>query len=348
MPKQETNGSNTIPLQESKEYKPSSWALSRIGQIPQNVREELKKIYSLDIAEVVKSSKRYGIVEGLAGNNFTLHPVHLSIDKTAKLKKEIMDKAGVSIEDADMLKWIPDMGKEEGWYTVRLWVVPETGKWGLETHEVKLGFAFDENGEAIKKEDKSDKLTWDRNALSENSAIRYRGRLFTKDQMDHLRLTGTLGSPLEIDLPDNKKSYVNVYLDEYNNHEVVAYNQEFTKLQLESKMKDRNIFYMDNKPYWLDASGLSEAASGGYVWAYAVVADPNDASKKVADKSCAVNVWFDPRTRQFRPTIAGEPSMDFEKARNEEIKRNKAEAKKNQKPKGVSETKQVKNNGPRK
>lgn len=324
---EQSSSSKKTTNSDRKAYKPSSWATGRIDAIPQAIKNDVKRIYGLDIDELVKSADRYGVVEGIAGNNFTQHPVHLTIDRRELLKKEILDKTASQNGDKDKamaaLAWLPELGKEQGWYTIRFWMMPGSEKWGIETHEAKLGIALDESGESVKKEGGLDKMTWDRQELSENTSIRYRGKYFTKDQMDHLRLTGTLGEPFESSNTAGEKAPVNIYLDEYNNTEVVTNPVNFTKLQLESKLKGKNnTFMLDNKVFWIEDESVRVAASGGYVWAFGMNPDPEDSKKMIVDKGDAINVWFDPRTRNFRPTIASNPRIDFEQARREEIRLN--------------------------
>lgn len=373
---------------QKKEYKPSSWVSSRIDSIPEWIKKELKSIYNLDIDKLKQEENRYGVLEGFASNNFTLHPIQLEIDQAADIKKQLIDAAS-RIQGApskeDMLKslsWLPSTKKEKGWFTVRLWFSPGYKSWGLERHEAKTNrFSKGEDGQYIKKEDGSDKMTWNRQPLDEGEAIRHDGRYFTKEQMDHFRLTFTLGEPVEerkgfnkdlyadsnavieemktkldgnsavtilgqtykIDLEDNatktraskgdtfwvtnpaapadsvciwydaashsfRPAYVSYYLDDYNNHEVCKYYTKFVEMQLRSKLGDKKTFTMNGTQYSLNDGAIKAAANGSYVWA-----------SNVRDPSDKVNVWFDPRSRNFRPTIASNPKIGYEEAHRVEV-----------------------------
>lgn len=383
----ETATRQAQPAQSAKQYTPSTWVKSRIDSIPAAIKQELKKIYNLDVDEVAKSEKRYGVLEGFAGNNFTLHPVLLEIDQREEIGKTIRDAAAhspnrVSAAEIDgLMSQLPALKKEKGWFTVRFWMSPDGKTWGLERHEARIGFSRGEDGEFVKKDDGTDKMTWDRQPLAEGEAIRRDGHYFTKDQMDHFRLTNTLGDAVEerkgykkelyadpaaienemkrrldnaqcvkiignlykvplddratlsralkgesfwVSNPSDPKdtvciwydasshdfrpANVSYYLDDYNNHETCRYYTKFVELQLKSKLGEKDTFYMDGTQYRLDANAIRTAAMGGYVWA-----------SNVATPSDKVNVWFDPRTRNFRPTIAADPRMSYDVARRNEI-----------------------------
>lgn len=308
---------------------PSKWALDRIAKIPAEIKSELKRIYSIDIDALVKDQKKYGIVEMIAGNNFTLYPEPLEINVTEHLKKELSSGSG---SPQETLSWIPNLGTQKGFYTFRFWMIPSSGQWGVKLHEAKLGLMLNDEAEAVVKEDGTEKMTWNRNELGINDALRYQGKYLSKDQMDHLRLTGTVGELVKKTQPSGSESYVCLYVDDYNNHELIEFSSEYIKLQLESKMKDTmgsveggSIFYMNGELYWIDSEAAKAAAGGGYVWAFGAKKHPENPKEYIIDKTVRVNVWFDPRSRNFRPTIASNPKIDFEQARREEKARVKEE-----------------------
>lgn len=316
---------SSSPSKKNQYQGPSKWALDRIAKIPAEIKSELKRIYGIDIDALAKDQKKYGIVEMIAGNNFTLYPELLEINVAEHLKKEFAAGSGVTQE---ALSWIPNLGTTKGFYTFRFWMIPSSGQWGVKLHEAKLGPKLDDEAEAIKKEDGTDKMTWNRNELGINDSLKYQGKYLSKDQMDHLRLTGTLGEPIQKNYSDGSSLYVCLYVDDYNHHELIEFSADdsapgkksnYVRLQLESKMKDSgNIFYMGGEPYWLEDDAVKAAANGGYVWAYGASKSPDNPKEYIVNNAVRVNVWFDPRTRNFRPTIASDPKKDFEQALREE------------------------------
>lgn len=300
---------------EQRQYAPSQFVLDKVDSLA--FKSELKEIIGYDIDEAKANTKVYGILESIATGNFTLVPVKLRIDKKKALIKQIVDgsrgKEGFDEKSlrAKLEDIIPAMGFDSGFYTMRVWQSPSSGRWGYELHEAKLGFALDEDGNPVKKEDGSEKRTWDADPLSETTSLLYHGKPLSKDQMDHLRLTGSTGVPFADKSYDDSEINIILLQDEYNNREVIPFNVNYIKSQLQSKLGDKNSFYLDEKVWVINKEdgSLAVAASGGYIWV-----------TNAKDKTEKINVWFDPRTRKFRPTIAGNPSLDYSMARNKEAR----------------------------
>lgn len=299
------------------EYTPSQWVVNRIKEFP--FKDDLKRIYGVDLEALLNNPKDYGVLEGIASSNFTLVPIELKINEKEAFIKECIDKSrgkadfNEAEQRAALQKWVPDTGYTSGFYTVRLWYVPGTEKWGVDKHEARLGKKVGEDGQVVMKDNGEEKQTWDVNPLHESSIIKFDGKPLTKDQMDHLRLTGTIGAPIDHQAYNGSEQKVLLFKDPYNEHEVVTITLPYNKAQLDSRIGSKTDIYvegMGNGVYRIDKNdgSLAIAASGGYIW----VTNVKDPSEKI-------NVWFDPRTRKFRPTIASDPKMDYSMARAKEI-----------------------------
>ncbi len=331
MPKQEILNPQATNLSEKKgesasngrPYRPSDWVVNRVSSLP--FKNDLKRIYGLDLDQQVQNPKCYGILEQIATGNHTLFPVKLTINLKEELKKRIIDskRTEEGFNEQALSKqldsWLPDLGNESGFYTFRVWWIPNTPKWGVERHEAKLGYKLDEKNEVIHDQTGRESLTWDKNELTEVSVIYYRGNALKKDQMDHLRLTGTLGEPIEDTTINGQKNPVILLVNEYNNEKVIPITVQFYKTQFEGKMQGKGEFYMNDEIYCINPSDGSRdvLASGGYAWV-----------TKKSDPTEKINVWFDPRSRRFRPTIASNPHMDYSMARSNEVKQANEKAEK--------------------
>ena len=309
-----------------KEYKPSPWVTKRITEIPAKVKEEVKLIYNLDLNDMLEHPENYGfgLMSFVASNNATLTPTTLFVDEKMLMAKRMADKCSISLEEASKrLDWVPNMGKKQLDCTFRFWHIPGSNKWGIETFEVQRRYAVDPEGEYMKKGDGADKTTlWNPKELTEGDVIRFAGTMLSKDQSDHLRLTGTLGETLMRKSFKGEDVPVCLYLDVYSGQAIHRLLSD-VESQFNHKMGSGNTFELGGAKYTLDASAKKAAASGAYVWA-----------KGVDDPSVRVNVWYDPRTNMFRPTIASNPHIDYSEARRMEINENKKKAKAKKDAKG--------------
>lgn len=299
------------------EYKPSAWVTQRVQEFP--FKEDLKRIYGVDLEALLKEPKEFGILESIASSNFTLVPIEMKINKKQENIKECIDTSrgtdgfNEAEQRAALEKWIPDMGYRSGRFTMRLWYVPGTERWGVERHEVRYGKKLDVYGAAVKNDDGDEKLTFDVNRLRDCSAIKFNGDFLSKDQTDHLRLTGTLGGPIKHKFFNGKMGDVLLFVDDYNNHELITIDVKHNKRQLESRLGEKNKIYVEgqgDKVFSINKEdgSMSIAAAGGYIWV-----------TNVKDKTEKINVWFDPRNRKFRPTIPSDPTLDFSMAHAREV-----------------------------
>ena len=318
--KEQQNAQQNNSTRSEYSYKPSQWVTNRVKEFP--FKEDLKRIYGVDLDAMLNESKQYGVLESIASSNFTLIPIEMKINEKEAFIKECIDKSrnkegfNEAEQRAALQKWVPDTGYIKGFYTMRLWYIPNTDKWGVDKHEVRLGKKLDDSGQVTvveKDGERTEKLTWDVNPLHEGSTIMFDGQRLSKDRMDHLRLTGTVGEPIKHKGLNDEEKDVLLFRDEFNHHELVVISVKYNESQLNSRLNGKNNIYVEGQGDKVFAiskedNSISIAAAGGYIW----VTNTKDPSEKI-------NVWFNPLTRKFRPSIPSNPKLDFSMARNKEI-----------------------------
>lgn len=163
---------------QSSDYAPSAKTIEALSKIP---KAELKAELGIDIDDLVKRTKRYGILENLAYNSFTTQPIYI-IPKRADHQK---------------------FGRNGMWASVRISVWKgEDGstKWNYEIHPVRVSkmYVRDENTGEYKRNSKGDYITRnviDDNPIKPDEVLSIDGVTLTPDQMNQVRLTGQLQEP---------------------------------------------------------------------------------------------------------------------------------------------------------
>jgi len=224
-----------------REYAPSPVVVERLNALP---KDEIKKEIGLDIDYLMRSTKRYGLLEALAFGTFT-PPVNVYVGMGhEKRRRELA--------------------------TVRLWNMPaqagQEARWGYEMHHVGLKYKLDENGQQIFKNGKPE-LAYDRNPIKPGDILSYNGVELKPEQVDRLRLTGNLGEPLAgLDF-NNKPTYTVLSVDPYNNHELIGVKSSSIAARLakmpEYKFRDKDGI---DHVYPLNERAQGELSLGRGVW----------------------------------------------------------------------------------
>lgn len=217
-------------------YIPSAKTIEKIDAFP--YWDQVKERFGIDIVKLKAETNKYGVLEGLAYGSFTTEPLRLRIR-------------------------MPNQKSVSGFFTVRLFTNPTTGDWGIETHKVGLKYAKDKDGQFIQKPDGKYKMTFDRNRLEEGDVVQYNGEFLTKEDVDHLRLTGTLGRLFESTDFNGKTTISVLCVDPYNNHEVVALSSDVIARRLSTA--NGRIFKDNGLVYELSLKDAGELAHGHIV-----------------------------------------------------------------------------------
>ena len=258
-------------------YEPSAKTLQKLDEF--KFWPQVKERFGLDIAELKKNADRYGLLEGLAYGNFTTEPVFLKIK--AENQKTI-----------------------KGYFTVRLYTNPETHDWGIETHRVALKYKKDKDGNFVRNDKGEIMMTFDRNELKEGDAVMYDGRYLSKEDTDHLRLTGCLGKVLQSVKFNGDPVMTLLCPDPWNQHEVIGLSVDTVRKRLFTA--NGRIFKDDGLTFEPSDKQLGEIAFGKVV----EVAAKEDPSKKRF-------LMYDTAQGGMRKTVSYEYALKKELARKE-------------------------------
>ena len=137
--------------------------------------DEVKALYGLDVDALVEAAKegkvKRGTIEALAYRNAFTPPLYLYVK-------------------------LPHQKVIKGFFSVRLYTFQD-GDWLLDRHPVKYKYAHDDEGNIINDEKGKPKRQIDYNDLKEGSVVEINGTYLAKEDVDHLRLTGCLGHPVD-------------------------------------------------------------------------------------------------------------------------------------------------------
>ena len=195
-----------------REYSTSAATLDRLNKMP---KEALKDRFGIDIDALIKSEKRYGVLEALAYGDQTPRPIHIRIP-------------------------IPGTHAIDTLATVRL-VNSFIGKEGKPVifmdniHRVSLKYDVDENGVVKKDNNGQPKMVYDRNPIKEGDIVKWGGKELSKEQTDALRLTGHLGEPFPDKTRKGEPIQLILSVDPFNNHELVSVDCAYVSKTLKAK-----------------------------------------------------------------------------------------------------------------
>lgn len=219
-----------------KDYAPSERVLNALEKLP---KDDLKSELGLDIDYLIKNTKRYGVLEGLAFGSFTTQPVFINPRRAEHQK---FGRGGF-FASVRISAWTGEDGQM---------------KWNYEVHPVKMvrRFVRDEKGELIKNNDGSYRSTYeiDNNPLQPDEVLSIDGKPLSPEQMNQLRLTGMLcelHSTIGFNhMPVNELVDVNPL----NNHELIRKNADLVakRLNRDPHFKFKGVTY-DLSPRQIDA-----------------------------------------------------------------------------------------------
>lgn len=273
-------------------YSPSPKVLERLNKMP---KPEIKEKYGIDIDELIKTEKRYGVLEALAYGDQTPRPIHIRIP-------------------------VPGTFAIDTLATVRLKYAfyAENGEAKMfmdNIHRVALKYDVDENGNIIKEASGKPKMVYDRNPIKEGDIIKWGGKELTKEQTDALRLTGHLGEALPDTLRDGTPTQIILSVDPYNNHELIAVDSssvsKVLKAKPEFKIKGADG---ESTTFTLTPRQIGDLSLGRSVW--------------LGDKETGtVCVQYNAATRRLERTTDLKSALRKERELKEQNRAAKAEAK---------------------
>lgn len=221
------------------EHTLSENTLKKLDELPWE--EIAREIPNLTKENVLKESKsRYGIAEAFAYGSYTKYPMYLTFGGAHEKKT----------------------GK---WCTINLWHRKgDDGemKWGYEVHPVSKKYVYDENGKQVYENGKP-KVTWDENPIKPGDILYLNGQQLSAEQVDQLRLTGTLSEPITVIDSKGKPQQIVVGVDKYNNHCLVALYASiiFQRLSAVPKVK-----ISANESVELTPKQIGELSIGHGIW----------------------------------------------------------------------------------
>ena len=277
-PRQETESKEGQKQRGEYKYEPSAKTLQKLDSFKH--WDEVKEKFGIDIERIKQDARRYGVLEGLAYGSFTTEPLFLTIK-------------------ADKQKSIKDF------FTVRLYTNPENGDWGIETHRVGLKYKKDKDGNYVNKPDGTPAMTFDRNEIKEGDAVKYNGNYLSKEEVDHLRLTGTLGRALQSTKFNGQTVLTVLCPDPFNQHELIGLSSEVIRARLFTP--NGRIFKDSGLTFEPTDKQLGELAVGKIV----EVSATEDNSKKRF-------LMYDTAQGSIRKTVSYEYALKKELARKEQ------------------------------
>ena len=221
------------------EHNLSENTLKKLDELPW--AEISKEIPNLTKENVLKEAKnRYGIAEAFAYGSYTKYPMYLTFGGEHEKK----------------------MGK---WCTINLWHRKgENGemKWGYEVHPVSKKYVYDKDGKQVYENGKP-KVTWDVNPIKPGDILYFNGQQLNPEQVDQLRLTGSLSEPITAIDSKGKPQQIVVGVDKYNNHCLVALYASiiFQRLSAVPKVK-----ISANESVELTPKQIGELSIGHGIW----------------------------------------------------------------------------------
>lgn len=224
---------------ESAGYTPSEKTLKALHEFKH--WDEVKSLYGLDVDALVTAAKegkiKRGVVEALAyRNGFTPSPLYLYVK-------------------------FPHQKVIKGFFTVRLYTFQD-GDWLLDRHPVKYKVARDDEGNVIKDDKGKVKRQIDYNDLKEGSVVEINGTYLTKEDVDHLRLTGCLGHPLDSKNMNGDTVKAIVTVDPLNHSEFMQTAVSRVEELFNSKPEARVFKDSDSVVYEPTAKQLTGIANG--------------------------------------------------------------------------------------
>lgn len=216
------------------EYAPSQATLDRLGKLP---KDDIRKELGLNIDELIKTTKKRGVLEALAYGDFT-RPVDL----------ELRTEHGARIKTKA---------------TVRIYAF-ENGDWRPEVHPIlPLVEKVNPDGKKV--------MTYNRNPITEedvkNQTISFNGKRLSSEQIDRLRLTGHLGDPIIGTNMRGESVTTIVSVDPYNHHELCTVSENSIRNRISAQ--DGYVYTDDNnqrRTIPLDDKMKGELALGHGVW----------------------------------------------------------------------------------
>lgn len=261
-------------------YRPSEKTLAKLDSF--KFWPEVKRDFGIDIEFLKANVKTYGILEALAYGSWTPTPITLKI-------------RGV--------QWRPNDGKDK--FLVRLF--PTKDSWNIQTYPVTMKYKLDEKGNVVLGADGKPRKEFVHRKLQEGEIIQFNGRDLSKEDMDHLRYTGTIGHSLLHVSSDGREFNWIVTTHPFDEGCLCCMTTDSIKSMLakhkevcayKEKEKDKVSGQEKTYTYELSPKAVSEIANGGIV----------EASAK-EDPSKRAFLMFDCSTARVRKTVSYEYAL---------------------------------------
>lgn len=255
-------------------YSPKPDVVDRLNKMK---KDEIKKELGIDIDYLMRTTKKYGVLEALAYGDYTKPiDVELRTSHGARLRTKA---------------------------TVRIYSFPD-GEWFSDIHPVALKNKLDKDGKPMVAEDGRPVMMYDRNpitkeevdrlakaefelqqaqrdphttddqikalrkAVDDASIIEFNGVRLSATQCDHLRLTGHLGEPVTATNRKGERVTAVVSVDPYNNHCICSISDRIIASRLSAK--DSFVYKegaeKESRTILLDEKKKGELALGYSVW----------------------------------------------------------------------------------
>lgn len=154
--------------------------------------------------------------------------------------------------------------------TVRIYTFPD-GDWAPDVHPVRLKDKIDKEGNVVRDDSGKVIKIYDRNPITmddvNNQTISFGGKPLSREQIDHLRLTGHLGSAIVGTNLTGQTRMTVISVDPYNNHELCTISESAIRARIKGKetfqYRDAN---KELRTVKLTDKMKGELAVGALVW----------------------------------------------------------------------------------